>query len=906
MSSSAAPEKPKPSSPPEGRAVKHPPPPSPWAGEGQRSLLRPTTLALLFLAMGFVLVMLFPGENYNDPRYTNRADGVSVAYLRAILKVRPHDPEPRLVLAKQLLSLSVLGEAMEVLQPLLTPDRVTMLEAELLALEIDERRFYAAPEKSEARRAALVRVDARMERLLGARVSASALERVARISLSLGQPGRAAHIYLRLARFVRGKREEYLELAGRWFVAAGEYQAAARALRETALSRRDRPARAVATAIQAVDALVAGGRPREALALLEELRTVLGGGSQLLDRGLKLALSVSDLDRALVYAILRAASAPNDVKAQRQLRQLGLARQNMGEAFGAAGAVVRLRPNDPDERRWLAQVARWVGALPVSLENWVWLARRGDRPAIDEALTVARPLLEWDLIIEMLTLKGERGGLDPDALAELCRAYEAVANPHAAALAVKRWGDPEDRRTWELLAQLHDNAGRDAEEMEVLLEIERRFGRSLRDLMRQAELAYRLGQPDRVWTLLREARELAGPRDLDYWSRYADLAWTRDESDEALAAHRVLWAAEKMEPHEVGRFLLMLGRQGQHEEMLATVRQAWVKAPNPSYLLLAIQTAYEAQLYSEMESLMALADGRHALFKDLEHYWLLRAALMIWKNRPQEVEEAYRAALVVNPDSREARIGWLGHTLEQDQRGRLSQLLVTWWELALKDAAFARPYAAALDRLGRLPEALPFYDIEARARPRDLPWLESYADALSRAGHTDGARRLRGVVLDARRLTAEPILTTWSKASELTRPTARPPLARQPPAAAPVVAYARLLRQLHGAGAAAPVTQALLRSASFNREVQELAVESELERDNLAGVRRWMWRRPGERNRPRPPSACGWPSRWPRTITRPWPPSWPPRRTPCRSATASPPFDTWDVRPPHASWWPKG
>ena len=65
--------------------------------------------------------------------------------------------------------------------------------------------------------------------------------------------------------------------------------------------------------------------------------------------------------------------------------------------------------------------------------------------------------------------------------------------------------------------------------------------------MRQAELGYRLGQPDEVWKLMREARPLAGPSDLEYWRSLAEQAWARDAQAEALAAYRMLWAAGKAE-----------------------------------------------------------------------------------------------------------------------------------------------------------------------------------------------------------------------------------------------------------------------------------------------------------------------------------------------------------------------
>ncbi len=857
MSRSPAPDTPKPAPPTGTGAVKHPAPPSPWGGEGQRSLLRPSTMVMLFLAMGFVLVMLFPGENYNDPRYNARADGVSVAYLRAIVKVRPNDPGPRLALVRQLLSLSLLKEAMKYLQPLLTPERVTMLEADLLALDVEERRFYAVRAGDiEAREDALDALIARRERLLASRISAPALERLARLSLSLDQPGQAARIYLRLASFVRGRRDDYLELAGTWYLSAGEHALAAQALREAALARRDFPGRAVALANRAVDALVAGNRTRDALKLLEEMRTKLGGGRALITRGLKLALSISDLELALHYAQLLAAIAPEDVFTQRQMRDLALARGRNDDAMRAAEALVRLRPRDHGERRRLAEIAGWSGDLIASLESWTWLARRGDLAALDRSLALARPLLDWDKIVELFSLKAELRGLTYEELLELTRAYESLADPLEAALAVHRWGNPGERRTWELLARLYDGAAEDEKEIEVWDEVGRRFGRRIGDVMRQAELAYRLGKPDLVWKIIKDARPLARPEDLDYWRSLAEQAWIRDEQADALAALRMLWAARKMESSEVGRLLQILGRIGQRRELMVVARQAWIDTGNPNFLLMGMQTAADAHLYPELEGLTDLAEQRLAVFKDIEHFWLLRAGLMSWKDRYAEVETCYRTALELNPMSREARMGWLAFALEHDRRERLAQLLTAWWEMALTDPAYARVFAAGLDRLGRLDEALPFYEIEARTRPRDLGWLESYADALSRAGRADGALRLREQVLRGRRQAVEPVLEAWASTPAKERGAFSidsEGVSHGMVSAEPVVAYARLLRHLRGNRAAARVTRALVRRASHDADVQALALDIELARDNTAAARRWLWRRKDEGELPRPP-----------------------------------------------------
>ena len=151
------------------------------------------------------------------------------------------------------------------------------------------------------------------------------------------------------------------------------------------------PTRAAALALRAVDALLAANRPREALQLLEELRTGPGRRSPAARPGPQAGPLGVGSRAGADYAMLRAASVPNDLAMQRQMRELGLARgRNDRGAAGRPGhRAAAPRGSAASGGAW-PQIARWSGDLITSLENWVWLARRGDAAAVDEALAVAR------------------------------------------------------------------------------------------------------------------------------------------------------------------------------------------------------------------------------------------------------------------------------------------------------------------------------------------------------------------------------------------------------------------------------------------------------------------------------------------------------------------------------------
>jgi tetratricopeptide (TPR) repeat protein len=666
----------------------------------------------------------------------------------------------------------------------------------------------------------------RIRRFSAAPVPPRALDLLARTSLEIGEPALSAQIALKAAASGGIEAADRYQQAGLALLAAGDPAGAAEAFRQAGLHSPD-PRRTSELGLRTVDALLAAQRQRDALDELRLLVARAPNDLRLLDRSFALALALGQTAEANQYAERRAALAPNDVARQSDRRRLEVAMGRPAEALAAALAIVARHPEDAAERRQLAELAEWAGDLGLALDNWCWLAERGVPGAVERGLRVARAGYDWARVRELQQRQRHGEQLDYLALVDAVRTDEELGQPEEAAELVAHEGDLSDRRVWELLADLHERSGHIDEALAALRAIVARFGRSLALALKQADLLCELGEPEQATAVLAEAADLAGPADERYQRKRGELAWSQGSVRDGVAAYRALLEAGTATNDEIYRLLILMEEGGQRRELVQVARKVWGRVQDPAMLAMAMQSAQEADDWDGLAAILTFADARPELFRDRELYWLSRARLALARHQPEQAEDGFAHALGVNPDSRQARLSWLWMALDRDDRPRLAQLTAAWADMARLQPEYWQPYAAALDRLGRLREALPFYGRAARAVPTDLPFLEQYADALERAGQVDGSRRLYQFVLEQRARQTRPAITVGDG-----------PGPRVDPGA--LVSYARLLRRREGDGATAPLTRMLAARHAERPDVERLGYEVAMADQDLPGVRRWL------------------------------------------------------------------
>jgi len=114
-------------------------------------------------------------------------------------------------------------------------------------------------------------------------------------------------------------------------------------------------------------------------------------------------------------------------------------------------------------------------------------------------------------------------------------------------------------------------------------------------------------------------------------------------------------------------------------------------------------------------------------------YWLLCAQLDGRSGRVADAARALRRALAIDGGSAAARSGLIWLMIDSGDRDGLARALATWVADADDDPGLWRAYAAGLERLGRVREALTFYRREAEGAGDGGDARERYLAAIRRA-----------------------------------------------------------------------------------------------------------------------------------------------------------------------------
>lgn len=698
-----------------------------------RRAIRPVTTAAFVVFASCGLVALRLGAAGQRPELVEPGrDPLTVAYLRAFVAGRPGDAAMRLRLAREQLALGSFADAEHTVAPLLAGDAVSG-EAVQLALEVSLAAWRAARAGTPERADAEARVLARLRSLVGRRPTLDVLTRAAAAALELGHPQLAARADERAAAVDAGNCAAWLTRAARGFLAAADPARAANARRGAYDCAGNGPA-ARALALDALDAEVAADRGSDALRFADALVTRFPDDREILARAEAVALASADSGRARRYAARLDELGAADQTVLERLFDLDLAASDLPAALRTARRLASQAPADPRFQRLVARVAGWAGQPRVGLLHWMWLARRGDGAALEQALHLAHALEDDAALAELLTEQARRQPLAATSLAELAGALERLGSPDRAvslleAAARRSAGDA----AWEQLAVFHERRRDLAAAIAVRTAMVLRHGASLARSLQLARLEWASGHPDAALTELRGWSETADRGQAEYWQLLAELAWQQESDDVAERAYRALWQAGAIDPIGAERLVILSRDAGRPADAIRYGREGWARLGEPRLLLLAMDEAARTGRWNELARLRGDAARDEDRFAGSVAYWLLCAQLDGRRGRVADAVRDYRRALAIDAGSAAARSGLIWLLLDRGDRAGLAAVLTEWAAEADDDPGLWRAYAAGLERLGRPREAVAFYRREADADPDDEDARARYAAAVRRA-----------------------------------------------------------------------------------------------------------------------------------------------------------------------------
>ncbi|MCB9557896.1 MAG: tetratricopeptide repeat protein [Deltaproteobacteria bacterium] len=799
---------------------------------GRERLMRPSTLALLIVAVCALLVMLFPRLDLNNKTLTENADDLSIAYLRLLLRAQPNHAGARLLLARQERQLGYLDRAEDTLSALVGQIGPYGMRARLIALEIARDRYNTLP-SDDPRRIAAGRGLISMIRIMNRdHLDVAGLKRLAQLSLELGRPALAAGHYQRCAAIERRRASHWLALAARWYHAAGMYQPATQAYLRASRQVAGKQARLLA--VKALDVAVASGDPAVAMALADALAKRFPRSTEFLKRAIKLALANNKPQLARRYGIQLLALEPTNRAVVRRQLQFELSRGQLKRALALGKRLAALQPNDAATRLLVARIALWNTDLKTALVHWKWLAFNAQSAdASQQALNIARAVNDRPAILELLKLREARKILTLAELIELASHLEfAGFDAQAAAMLrshLERLGN-DDRRGWEYLSLLQQRRGRLSLALEAERQLTKRFGVVAQDMVRQATLLWRLRKPREALKLLASVRQRIDPSDKMFWPLLGELAWQQEDDQSAYQAYKTIWDRQQADHYQALRLLDLTIRRGNPDDVLKIGTEAYLRFKKAHALIAAMEVMSDHERYGQLSKLLRLAARAPKDFARYELYWRLRAEDALRRNRLRQAERHYRRALAMEPMSQSARLGWLQVAKRSGDLRLVARLLRRWEAAARSDPAFWLAYGQAYDRLGRSDVAVHWYRRLAQARPKDLDVVLEYADSLDRIRKSSGAWRLRRYALREVGPKARPL---WGALQGGQLSVAQQEIVRT---------YAELLWQLRGATAARPWIRRLLRQSTPTLATQKLAVRWQLAENNPMVAEGWLHR----------------------------------------------------------------
>jgi hypothetical protein len=598
------------------------------AGSPQR-LVSPITLIGVVAILGGGLFALFRYGPRTQPSEEEPSE-LALSYLRRQVAANPGKPSDRLKLARMELAVGRVAEADVTLAPLLALHKPQGREARGLHLKAAVRQLAEEQANSAERAVGLARARQALEDVIAydSLVATPAdWDSYARQALALEQPGRAAELYQQLAERDPVRKVEWLRQAARWYEAVGKLERAAQVLDTASRVAPDRE-KAGELALAALAKIRALGPTAEKQAQEQ---------ARILRQRFPESTPVKAATQALIDELEAAEARPKGDEA-RLLALLG--KSKIQPALQLLKRMVEDRPEDLSRRRWLGLVARWNDQPGLSLEQWFFLAGKGNKEGLQMALPLARALYDHKKVAALLVLKAGSERLTPDEIYELAERYETLGDPGRALAALEKYGGGlrGERRYWQERVALREAQEESERALDELVQMKQEVGLTVDDVVKGIELLWKHDQAAEAMAFAQENRAFVTENDLDFWRQYGDLAYAQGAWQEAKEAYTILIKTPntKASPAVFEHLLQLLENENQVDEMAAVAMTGFQRHQRMDWLLAAMQKALDGKRWDLLSRLLDSAGKDEARASSIQKgYWQMRAAVVENQGQPE-------------------------------------------------------------------------------------------------------------------------------------------------------------------------------------------------------------------------------------------------------------------------------
>lgn len=731
-------------------------------------LVSPLALGGLAILIGGALLALYSQEDLLERiSAAQRGDPLTVGYLVNLNRIDPKDARTTLLLAESRLAQNRTDEALRLLAPLESAAepalrrRAVLLHASALT-DASGRGAYLGRHMAEA-------------------WTQDELRRIAGYARG-SDPALRTAVYTRLAALERDPA--WFAQSARAMLGEGDYRLSAR-LWFAARRHAESPVQAKVFFLEGVRTLQSGNLLAEAIAAAEaELGDLAGdedtvlalvrlalasGRPDVAERwmkrilwpkapagGARLAPSLTDRFAAWLVGDAHAqsdAAAPAPTPAMRPYDErvytfafeVFLANGNVEDAWRVARAAVAQRPEDLAWRERLAKAAEWSRHPAEALEQWLYLAERGDREdAWQGVLRLAPGLQATEALFAATRHQVERGKSSPEALRGLALLYEQLGRPREG----MKWFEAHHAATHrvislEIAADLADRAGERDRAIELNQRIIAVAGPDEARTVRTATLLVLAGHFRAAHDLLNRHRAKIRPEAGDYWDLLGDLAWRLQEDESATFAYRTLAQRKEADAGDFDRLVTLL-RDTHPEEAARMAGFGFRRFRTPGLLLSALEIFWDRKDLPAMQrEYDALGPGGEAPFANTPYFYSLRAQYRQARADLRGARADLERAMAIAPQNADLKTAYTWLLIDSKDPAALRKQLEDIARTTPADKELWALQAAGWTTLAEPRRALPFHARLAHAQPEDYLVLMAWADALEQAGQAGESGRVR-------------------------------------------------------------------------------------------------------------------------------------------------------------------
>ena len=318
-------------------------------------------------------------------------------------------------------------------------------------------------------------------------------------------------------------------------------------------------------------------------------------------------------------------------------------------AYRLTLTAVHQRPESAFWRRRLIRVARWLGQRFVVLQQDQWLARHGDRAALQHVLELAGSLPYPGLVVYDLAARGRVAALTSYEWRILLAAYGRLGKPrHALAVIASALRRRPTRYLLREEAGIAVQLGDVNLALKALGTIGARYGFTPRIAVQEANLLSLRGQESTAFSILRASRAKATLNDVPFWHLYAVLAWDKGDRTQALQAEKMLYLLGAADQYDLQR-LIALTRRNDAVAALSVALLGWRRFRLPLFFFEGAELAIRDADWPALAYLLRdAAQHRRLHLRQYMAYWVAAAHLAAALRYPYAAAVDYARAFALN------------------------------------------------------------------------------------------------------------------------------------------------------------------------------------------------------------------------------------------------------------------